>query len=107
MMSFINSLVFSAQSVVADHTDLAQVQAQAVPEGGISPLAWIIILALSSAVAGEALFIKKLYTDLTKSHAEKGQFVNDQLSLIKTLRDEFDKNGKKDGDGKDTTSGGA
>ena len=61
------------------------------PSGAISPVAWTIIVALTTAIGGMALFIKMLYNKLNDCQEARVKHLEDQLSLMKTLRDEFDK----------------
>lgn len=56
------------------------------PSGGVSPLAWVIICALATAVVALGKFCLTLYGDLKKSREDLAQAYEDQASLLKALR---------------------
>ena len=64
------------------------------PAGGISPLAWVIILALVAVIAGviPALWIRgnkiqdKMYEDLKVCNEKRAKTEDDVLGLMKVLR---------------------
>jgi hypothetical protein len=68
--------------------------AAALPDGGISPLAWVIIGALVAAISAAvpALWYRgnkiqdKMYEDLKICHEKRVQSEDDQLGLLKVLR---------------------
>jgi hypothetical protein len=65
-----------------------------VPIGGLSPLAWVIIIALAGVIAATvpALWYRgnkiqdKMYEDLKICHEKRVQSEDDQLGLLKVLR---------------------
>lgn len=60
------------------------------PSGGISPLAWVIILALVGAIGaicGVGMrWVTKLYDDLKECNASRAVQDEDTLGLLKVLR---------------------
>jgi hypothetical protein len=73
---------------------VVEAQASAPPSGGISPLAWIIILAMAGAMAAvvPALWVRgnklqdKMYEDLKRCNEKRAQTEEDVLGLMKVLR---------------------
>lgn len=60
------------------------------PAGGVSPLAWAIVLALVAALGIVCLFFSRwnsrLYDDLKECNASKADLVEETLGLLKVLR---------------------
>jgi hypothetical protein len=60
------------------------------PSGGVSPLAWVIIGALLTALLGVVGFAKywtdKLYSDLKECNEKRANSEEDILGLLKVLR---------------------
>ena len=56
------------------------------PSGGVSPLAWIIICALATALAAVGKFCLKIYGDLKEARKELAESYEEQASLLKALR---------------------
>lgn len=56
---------------------------------------WIIICALAGVVVTMGTFggklIMRLYSDLKKCQEERSKFIEDQLSLLQTLKEELKK----------------
>lgn len=73
-----------------DHTFLVVLAADAAPEGGVSPLAWVIIGALVTALVAVSLFSKywtdRLYSDLKECNEKKAASEEDVLGVLKVLR---------------------
>ena len=73
---------------------MMMVQAGTPPAGGLSPLAWVIIVVLSGVIAAAvpALWYRgnkiqdKMYEDLKICHEKRVQSEDDQLGLLKVLR---------------------
>lgn len=73
---------------------LAFLEASTPPEGGISPLSWVIIVALATVcmAAIPALWYRgnkiqdKMYQDLKECNDKKMKSEEDQLGLLKVLR---------------------
>jgi hypothetical protein len=65
------------------------------PSGGVSPLAWVIIMALVGTIGviwGVALgWIKTLYADLKACNAARADSEEDTLGLLKVLRAQMEK----------------
>jgi hypothetical protein len=51
---------------------------------------WIIITAMGGFILTLGGVIAKLYKDLQKCSEERKQFTEDQLNLLRTLRNEFE-----------------
>jgi len=65
---------------------------QAVHNGAdLNNYTWIIISAMGGFILTLGGVIAKLYRDLQKCQEERKRFTEDQLSLLRTLRNEFDK----------------
>jgi hypothetical protein len=60
------------------------------PSGGISPLAWVIICALSAALVAVSKFFVTVYNDLKKAREELATAYEDQAQLLKALRTGLD-----------------
>jgi len=56
------------------------------PSGGVSPLAWVIICALATAVVALGKFCLMLYGDLKKCREELASAYENQANLLKALR---------------------
>jgi hypothetical protein len=52
---------------------------------------WIIITAMAGFILTLGGVIAKLYKDLQKCQEDRKQFTEAQLALLRTLRNEFDK----------------
>jgi len=73
---------------------VAAIAASAPPDGGVSPLAWVIISALAAVVAGvvPALWIRgnkmqdRMYADLKACNEKKTEQEEEVLGLLKVLR---------------------
>ena len=75
------------------------------PQGGISPLAWVIILALAGVIAAvvPALWVRgnkmqdRMYEDLKECNQKRAEAEEDLLGLLKVLRLQMEasKGGKK------------
>lgn len=52
---------------------------------------WIIISAMGGFILTLGGVIAKLYKDLQKCQEDRKRFTEDQLGLLRTLRNEFDK----------------
>lgn len=73
------------------------------PAGGISPLAWAIILALCGVIATvvPALWIRgnriqdRMYADLKACNEKRNQSEEDQLGLLKVLRIQMEESKKR------------
>lgn len=74
---------------------LFAVQKNDPPAGGISPLAWVIILALVAALGIVSLFFSKwnsrLYDDLKECNASKAGLLEEVLGLLKVVRIQMEK----------------
>lgn len=64
-----------------------------VAQGGtdLNNYTWIIISAMGGFILTLGGVIAKLYKDLQKCQEERKRFTEDQLGLLRTLRNEFDK----------------
>ena len=51
---------------------------------------WIIITAMAGFILTLGGVITKLYKDLQKCQEDRKKFTEDQLALLRTLRNEFD-----------------
>ena len=69
--------------------------------GDLNQYSWIIICALAGAIASMGAFggrvISKLYKDLQKCQDGRLQFLEEHLSLLRTLHKEF---GESEGGGR-------
>lgn len=69
---------------------LVALMADITPEGGVSPLAWVIIGALVTALVAVSLFSKywtdRLYSDLKECNEKKAASEEDVLGVLKVLR---------------------
>lgn len=67
----------------------------AASSGDLNQYAWIIICALATTIGAMGAFggkvIAKLYRDLQKCQDGRMQFIEEHLSLLRTLHDEFGK----------------
>jgi hypothetical protein len=65
------------------------------PTGGVSPLAWVIIMALVGAIGticGVAMgWIRTMYADLKACNAARADSEEDTLGLLKVLRAQMEK----------------
>lgn len=74
--------------------------AQSTPpaSGDLNQYSWIIICALAGTVAAMGAFggrvIGKLYKDLQKCQDGRLEFLEEHLSLLRTLHDEYGKPGQ-------------
>lgn len=63
--------------------------------GDINQYTWVIITALAGLIVTMGgfggKFIMRLYSDLENCRAERAKFVESQLSLLQTLKKEFEK----------------
>lgn len=84
---------------------VAQEAAVAAPVGGVSPLAWVIIVALAVVIMGAVPTLwyrgnkiqDQMYEDLKACNEKRLQSEEDQLGLLKVLRVQMEhsKGGKK------------
>jgi hypothetical protein len=60
------------------------------PSGGVSPLAWVIVLALVGALGAVCTvalkWVGRMYKDLKDCNAAKAEQEEDTLGLLKVLR---------------------
>ena len=84
-MSLLLALVQSAHPNIQDVT----------PKGDIANYWWMIVTAMGAFILTLGGVIGKLYKDLQKCQEERKRFTEDQLSLLRTLRNEFDPNGSR------------
>lgn len=64
----------------------------AAPSGqDLNSHAWLIITVMGGVIATLGGVIVKLYKDLQRCEGRNRKFIEDQLALIRTLRNEFDK----------------
>jgi hypothetical protein len=85
-MSYAFVLLALLQSAIA-----APEQAVAPKGADLNNYSWIIISAMGGFILTLGGVIAKLYKDLQKCQDERKKFTEDQLGLLRTLRNEFDK----------------
>ena len=58
------------------------------PSGYVSMLAWMIISAEATAIAGMACYIRILFNKIQAIQEKRVKVLEDQLALVRTARDE-------------------
>jgi len=69
----------------------APVQETANKGADLNNYSWIIISTMGGFILTLGGVIAKLYRDLQKCQEDRKKFTEDQLGLLRTLRNEFDK----------------